>query len=79
MQIEPILLEIEEAGLKVCNLFQLEDGLWQANLYDSEKAWTFGRGDSPSAALSIALQNALMTEGTSLTPAVAERLLDNLF
>ncbi len=79
MQIEPVLSDIEIAGLRVCNLFQTEDGLWQANLYNGEKAWTFGRGESPSVALSIALQNARSTEGTSLTPAVVETLLDNLF
>ena len=79
MQIEPILSEIEDAGLRVCNLFQLEDGVWQANLYDDEQAWNFGRGNTPSEALTSALKNAQTTSGTRLTPRVTELLLDKLF
>ncbi len=79
MQIEPILQEIEDAGLKVLNLFQIEDGIWQANLYDNEKAWTFGRGESPSVALSIALENTRTTKGINLTSEAVDALFDNLF
>lgn len=79
VQIEPILSEIEDAGLKVLNLFQLPNGVWQANLYDGEKAWNFGLADEPALALSLAFTYAKTTPGTTMTPKGVETLLDNLF
>ncbi len=79
MQIEPILKDIEAAGFKVLNLFQLPNGVWQANLYDGEKAWNFGLADSPALALSLALTHAQITSGTTMSPKGVETLLDNLF
>lgn len=87
MTIETKLDEIKAAKLLVHNLFQLEDNIWQANLTDGEKAWEFGRGESPEAALTAALHKA--EHGTAVplrkqsSPkddiVVAEQILKDLF
>jgi len=69
--LEETLLSLEMVGLRVNNLFQLDDGTWQANVRNIEPADSgppgretdrfchhFGRGATPSAALKQALTNA---------------------
>ncbi len=50
---QTIVAEINAAGLRVNNLFQIEDGRWQANLYDynNSKGYAFVVHADPVAAL----------------------------
>lgn len=48
------LRKIEEEGFLLCNLFQLKNGRWQANLYSAEYNYEFGRADDPASALNAA-------------------------
>jgi len=53
--LEPLLDEIHDRGYRLSNLFQLDSGLWQANLRSATHYTDFGRGHTPEAALSEAI------------------------
>lgn len=58
MTLEQLLERVSAQKLRVNNLFQLQDGTWQANLTDGEQFWDFGRGAVPGEALANALVKA---------------------
>lgn len=62
MSVDALLEVVRQRGLRLNNLFQLEDGRWQANVTDGLKYWEFGRGDSAEEALRAALLSAATTE-----------------
>jgi hypothetical protein len=47
---------VNEAGFRVNNLFQLDDGQWRANLTDGRRYWGFGTGTTGQEALEDAWQ-----------------------
>ncbi len=53
-----VLKELESLGLKVCNLFQLHNGKWQANLNDGNTGYEFSHEDDPITALESCLLKA---------------------
>jgi len=53
--IESILTEISERGWRLNNLFQREDGNWQANIRRSNFFTEFAVAQTPSEALSICI------------------------
>lgn len=55
MTLEELIQEVTRQGLRINNLFQLDNGRWQANVTDGTKYWEFGRGDTAIAALEAAL------------------------
>ena|SRR3984885_5125433 len=55
MDLTNLLDEISERGWLVNNLFQLDNGSWQANLRTSTHHTAWGRGLTPVLALSIAM------------------------
>ena len=55
MTLPEALDEIAANGWLVNNLFQLNDGLWQANLRRERFFTEFGRGPAPEAALEAAM------------------------
>lgn len=83
MTVESAIAEVREHSLLVLNLFQLKTGQWQANLWDGEKSWDFGRGGSMEDAIRAALRNALSTDGGELykpeAVKVSNEMLDDLF
>lgn len=70
MSIETLLTEISERGWRVNNLFQLDNGDWQANLRTDSHYTQFGRGRTPSEALSLAI-DAIETAKEFQTKTVA--------
>lgn len=64
MTTDELLLSAGEVGLRVSNLFQRDDGQWQANLREvapnekNEHAHEFGLGPTPNAALTAAYEAA---------------------
>ncbi len=81
MTIESTISSIHEAGFRVLNLFELEDGLWQANVCNDEKAWEFGVGGSPEDALRVALNKTTYTRGSPFIKGrtLPSNILDDLF
>lgn len=60
--VDELIAEINNRGLRINNLAQLEDGRWQANITDGERFWEFGRGDTAEKALIAAIQKHATTE-----------------
>lgn len=58
MTVDDLIVEVANRHLRLNNLFQLEDGRWQANITDGERFWEFGRGDTAVEALRAALYKA---------------------
>ncbi len=81
MSIESAILSIHEAGFRVLNLFERKDGVWQANVYDDEKAWRFGVADNPELALITALDIVGQTPGSAFIKGrtAPDIILDDLF
>ncbi len=80
MTLESAIRRITLEGFIVRNLFELESGLWQANLHDGEKAFNFGRAPTPEVALLSALEQARHKPGVSfISNKKAEDLLETLF
>jgi hypothetical protein len=68
--IESLLGQVRARGLRVNNLFQRTDGLWQANLRQdgAERAFFgFGYGPDPQGALIVALSKAVAGAGVPAT------------
>ena len=55
MTLTDLFDEVCERGWRISNLFQLDNGLWQANLRTSTHHTDFGRGPTPEIALQFAL------------------------
>lgn len=53
--LEELFAEISDRRWIVNNLFQLANGLWQANLRNNHYATDWGKGCTPHEALSIAI------------------------
>lgn len=51
MTLEDLIAEVSRRKLRLNNLFQLDDGRWQANITDGQRFWEFGRGDNAMEAL----------------------------
>ena len=80
MTLESTISQIHQEGLIILNLFELGNGMWQANLYDGEKAWDFGVDHNPEVALLSALSHAKSRPGVNLISNILpEDLLDTLF
>lgn len=81
MTIESAISSIHEAGFRVFNLFELRNGLWQANVCDDEKAWEFGVGGNPEGALRVALDKTSYTHGSPFIKGktAPSTILDDLF
>ena len=80
MTIESAIRRITLEGFIIRNLFELESGLWQANLHDGEKAFNFGVDSDPEVALLFALREAMGKPGTHfIMNKKAEDLLETLF
>lgn len=60
MQLEEFIDKIGAEGYRVNNLFQLQSGLWQANLVRalSNEYWQFGTGTTAKEALTNCYQRA---------------------
>ena len=63
--LDMILDETAAAGFLVNNLFQLDSGVWQANLRSLTHSTSFARAPSPALALSLALD---LLESAELLP-----------
>lgn len=57
MTADDIFREAATRGLRLTNLFQLDDGSWRANWRDERGGHQFGNAATPQAALRIALDN----------------------
>lgn len=80
MTLESTLSQIHQEGFIILNLFELGNGMWQANLYDGEKAWDFGVDHDPEVALLNALSHTKSHLGVNLIDNISpEDLLDALF
>lgn len=80
--IESLLAEIADAGWLLSNLFQLDSGLWQANLRSATHCTDYGRGFTPAEALEAAIdQMASASETTKPTQSysIAQPALATLF
>lgn len=58
--VDELLTALPAVGLHLNNLFQCEDGSWQANMRDASGGdfYDFGKGATPAAALIACLQKA---------------------
>ncbi len=65
--IESLLAEIADAGWLLSNLFQLDSGLWQANLRNATHHTDYGLGFTPAEALEAAI-DAMATAYENLKP-----------
>jgi hypothetical protein len=65
-----LLIEIRERGWLVSNLFQLDSGVWQANLRTATHHTDFGRGSTPELALSLAIDAIERAELTARSDAI---------
>ena len=59
MTVDELIVEVSRRGLRINNLFQLDDGRWQANITDGVRYWEFGKGETPTAALITALNKSV--------------------
>ena len=66
MDLTNLLDEISERGWLVNNLFQLDNGTWQANLRTSTHHTAWGRGPTPVLALSIAMDGIEAAEPSTI-------------
>lgn len=64
--LEQIIQAMNARGLRLTNLFQLDDDKWQANVSDKEQVWAFGQADSAKEALCIAINIALLEQGVRI-------------
>lgn len=55
MTLESLLTEISERGWKLNNLFQRDNGQWQANIRRDNFITEFGFANTPSEAISITI------------------------
>lgn len=81
MRLDELILEVNNQGLRINNLFQLHDLRWQANLTDGERFWEFGRGESALQALQAALAKHSTTTpvmGMKSTATAAPRISTDL-
>ena len=79
--LEDLIAEVNGRGLRINNLFQLENGGWQSNITDGERFWEFGRGDTPTAALLAAMQKTVTStpvKGMKSTASVTPRISTDL-
>lgn len=53
--LESLISELRDRGWRVNNLFELDDGSWQANLRTNLLATEFAYGDSPLEALALCI------------------------
>jgi hypothetical protein len=60
---DDLIAQAHSLGLRLNNLFELPNGVWQANLTDGTKFWGFGRAGTWQSALRQALAIAQTTEG----------------
>lgn len=57
--VDELLAALPEVGLRLNNMFQRTDGVWQANVRDANDTGAeFGLGPTPAAALVQALKKA---------------------
>lgn len=56
--VDELLAALPDVGLRLNNLFQRDDGAWQANLRDDKDTTEFGLGATPAEALTKALRAA---------------------
>lgn len=61
MNLEDLIAEVARRQLRLNNLFQLDNGRWQANITDGQRFWEFGRGDTAMEALIAALNLSATT------------------
>lgn len=61
MTVDDLIAEVARRKLRLNNLFQLDNGRWQANITDGSRFWEFGRGDNPVEALLRALEYSATT------------------
>lgn len=61
MSVDALLEVIHQRGMKLANLFELDNGRWQANVSNGIDYWEFGRGGSPDEAILAALGVAART------------------
>lgn len=55
MRLDELIDALPDVGLRLNNLFQLDDGRWQANVRESDTCAPFGRGATPVEALTAAI------------------------
>lgn len=77
--LETLLDEIAERGWLLSNLFQLDNGTWQANLRTPTHHTDWGRGPTPSIALSLAIDAIESAEPTCAHETVVTTGTPNLF
>lgn len=70
-ELETILAEIWDRGWLVNNLFQLDDGTWQANLRNSTSHLEFARADSPALALALTIDLLDTAEQITIRPVLS--------
>lgn len=58
MDLEELIEFAQVLGFRVNNLFERQDGNWQANVFNEDVAHEYGQGDDPGAALTEALRKA---------------------
>jgi hypothetical protein len=68
--LEDLLAIVANDGLQVNNLFQIEDGSWQANVRRSLVFHEFGRGATACDALSNAIDVYKAVLGSHKLPAI---------
>lgn len=56
--LDDLLSAISDSSVRVNNLFQRDDGTWQANVREGEECFEFGVGATPYEAMSKALAAA---------------------
>ena len=56
--LDRFISQIADAGLRVNNLFQLQNGQWQANVMRPPEFYEYGTGSTPEDAIETAIHNA---------------------
>jgi len=70
MSVDAMIAVVQARGLRLNNLFQLESGIWQANVTDGTSYWEFGRADDPENAIKAALHMAATSPPEYVAPTV---------
>ena len=70
MTLSHLLSTLPNQGLLLNNLFQRDDGLWQANLRTSSQATEFGLGSTPEEAIeeTLAKPRIALRKGPTCLP-----------
>jgi hypothetical protein len=55
---DSLLAQVHSLGLRLNNLFELENGLWQANVTDGQRFWEFGKSGTWQGAIAQAIARA---------------------